>query len=135
MVNVSERHQTETKELAELLQLIGQPIRIQILLAIGNSEACVCHLEAITGMRQAVISQHLMLLRKAGLVTPNRAGRNIFYRLQDPALLIIISAAARTLGMDPNDLIKFSSDKLPGCPCPKCEASTDCRKPEKAKDA
>ncbi len=58
--------------------------RIQILLAIGDDEACVCHLEAVTGMRQAVISQHLMLLRKAGLVTPNRAGRNIYYRLKNP---------------------------------------------------
>ena len=89
MMNMSDRHSPGSENLAELFQLIGQPTRIQILLAIGDSETCVCHLEAVTGLRQAVISQHLMLLRKAGLVTPNRAGRNIFYRLDNPALLAL----------------------------------------------
>jgi DNA-binding transcriptional ArsR family regulator len=127
-MNILNKHQSGNETLAELFQLIGQPIRIQILLAIGEDEACVCHLEAVTGMRQAVISQHLMLLRKAGLVTPNRAGRNIFYRLENPVLLDLIQAAAKTLGIAPEAINKYTSTKLPGCPCPKCEAATSCEK-------
>jgi ArsR family transcriptional regulator len=122
-------HQTGSDHLAGLFQLIGQPIRIQILLAIGDSEACVCHLEAVTGLRQAVISQHLMLLRKAGLVTPNRAGRNIFYRLENPALLSLINSAALTLGIGLDELRKYTIGKVPGCPCPKCEAAERCKIP------
>ena len=77
-----------------MLSLIGQPARIQILLIIGAQEACVCHLEAVLGMRQAGISQHLMALRKAGLVTAQRDGRNIFYHLTHPEV-VERSAAGR----------------------------------------
>ena len=46
------------------------------------------------GMRQASISQHLMVLRKAGLVTAHRDGRNIFYQLTHPEV-VDVSAASR----------------------------------------
>ena len=114
--------------LADLFQLIGQPTRIQILLAIGDDEACVCHLEAVTGMRQAVISQHLMLLRKAGLVTPNRAGRNIYYRLKNPTLVSMIKDIARSIGIQSTVLARSSSGSVPNCPCPKCTDSRNCGK-------
>jgi ArsR family transcriptional regulator len=134
-MNMLDHHRTGSDHLAGLFQLIGQPIRIQILLAIGDSEACVCHLEAVTGLRQAVISQHLMLLRKAGLVTPNRAGRNIFYRLENPALLSLIRSAAITLGIGLDELHKYSTGKVPGCPCPKCEAAEQCKTPDEMNHA
>ncbi|MBN2258632.1 MAG: helix-turn-helix transcriptional regulator [Anaerolineaceae bacterium] len=128
-MNISDSRSPKLLLLADLFQLIGQPIRIQILLAIGECEACVCHLEAVTGMRQAVISQHLMLLRKAGLVSPNRAGRNIYYRLENPALLELIKTAAMSLGLDPAEIEGMLHGKAPGCPCPRCQASPDCSKP------
>lgn len=112
--------------MAKLFQLIGQPTRIQILLAIGDSETCVCHLEAVTGLRQAVISQHLMLLRKAGLVTPNRAGRNIYYSLTKPETVRMIQAAAVMLAIPADALARCTAGKIPGCPCPKCEAKENC---------
>jgi len=72
----------ESLDLAEkagqLLRLLGQAERLSILLAIGEGEACVCHLEAVFGLRQAHISQQLMVLRDAGLVTDRRDGWNIF---------------------------------------------------------
>jgi DNA-binding transcriptional ArsR family regulator len=126
-MNISITQLQKLQPLADLFQLIGQPVRIQILLAIGESEACVCHLEAVTGQRQAVISQHLMLLRKAGLVTPNRAGRNIYYRLKNPILLDLIRAAAKSLDIAPQEFNPNTEDRVPGCPCPKCEATPDCQ--------
>jgi DNA-binding transcriptional ArsR family regulator len=127
-MNILESHTSGTESLADLFQLIGQPIRIQILLAIGNSEACVCHLETVTGLRQSVISQHLMLLRKSGLVTPNRAGRNIFYCLAKPETVQMIKAAAEMLAIPAEDLARCTAGKIPGCPCPKCADSGNCRK-------
>ena len=43
--------------ISKQFSLIGQPVRIQILLVIARQEACVCHLKAVTGMRQASKSQ------------------------------------------------------------------------------
>jgi DNA-binding transcriptional ArsR family regulator len=127
-MNISNKHPPGNEVLAKLFQVIGQPIRIQILLAIGDDEACVCHLEAVTGMRQAVISQHLMLLRKAGLVTPNRAGRNIYYRLKNPALVSMIKDIARAIGIQPTELARYTNASVLNCPCPKCTAGRDCGK-------
>jgi ArsR family transcriptional regulator len=109
-----------SKPLAEVFRLLGQQVRIQILLIIGKQEACVCHLEAVIGIRQATISQHLMALKDAELVTPHRHGRNILYRLANPELLDIIYQAGTMMGISIEDLAYLSRRPVPNCPCPHC---------------
>ncbi len=109
------------EKISRLLDTIGKPARLQILLAIGSSEACVCHLEAKLGMRQAYISQHLMAMRKAGVLISRRSGKYIFYSLRDPHLLDIIHQAGNLVGISPDrfeDLIPVET--LPQCECPNC---------------
>ena len=111
--------------LAETFRLMGQPVRIQILLTIAREEACVCHIEAALGIRQAVISQHLMVLRDAGLVAASRDGRNIFYHLARPGLYEAICQVAVVAGVAPDDLAQFSIRPIQGCPCPRCNPGVD----------
>ena len=115
MTNIS-----SIEQVAALLQTIGQEARLQILLAIGGEEPCVCHLEAIFGWRQAYLSQHLMALRKAGLVLASRQGRNIHYRLSDPRLLVLIQQAAEYQGVSLPGLAPS-----PECSCPNCSQERD----------
>ena len=68
-------------QLSEIFHIIGQLNRVKILLVIGQEEACVCHLEGILQQRQAYISQHLMVLRDAGILETRREGKYIFYRV------------------------------------------------------
>jgi ArsR family transcriptional regulator len=103
------------EEVARLMQSIDQPARLQILLAIGEGETCVCHLEATFGWRQAYLSQHLMALREAGIVLSRREGRFIHYRLADQALLKIIQDMARLLGATLPELAPSR-----GCGCSNC---------------
>ena len=110
MTNIS-----SLEQLASLMQTIGHPARLQILLAIGENETCVCHLEAMLTLRQATLSQHLMALRKAGLVADRREGRFIHYRLIQPALLDLIRQLARLQGVPLPELAP-SGD----CHCPNC---------------
>lgn len=85
---------------------------MQILLAIGHEHACVCHLEKVLGMRQAAISQQLMLLREAGLVETEKIGRNVFYRVTNPAWLDLITQSAKILDLEiPN----FDLPEIEGC--------------------
>ena len=123
--------------LAETFRLMGQPVRIQILLTIAREEACVCHIEATLGIRQAVISQHLMVLRDAGLVAASRDGRNIFYRLAKPGLYEAICQVAVVAGVAVDDLAQFSLRPIAGCPCPRCNPGVDpqlsCEKVKKGK--
>jgi DNA-binding transcriptional ArsR family regulator len=115
---LSPEHSEE--DICKLLALIGQPVRIQILLMVGAGEVCVCHMEAALRMRQASISQHLMILRKAGLVSSRRDGRNIYYRLIRPDVLNVIEQAARFQGFDPAIFNTMFLRKIPNCTCRKC---------------
>ncbi len=111
--------------ISRLLGVVGQPARILILFVISEQEACVCHLEAALGMRQASISQHLMALRKAGLVTTNRDGRNIFYRLVQPEVITLLRQAAKLVGFQPDELLPLTLRPVEGCPCPQCNSQMD----------
>jgi len=122
--NVSIQDNPE-KHISKLLSLIGQPARIQILLVVSDQEACVCHLEAVLGMRQASISQHLMVLRKAGLVTAHRDGRNIFYHLAHPEVVNILMQAAQLMGCSPDVLRGLTLRPVQDCPCPQCNPGID----------
>ena len=110
-----------SEQIAVPLEAIASPQRIAILLAIGTGEACVCHLEAALGWRQAYISQHLMALRKADILTDRREGRYVFYRLADASFLDLITASAR-LGGIPAETVSalINTQANPSCECPHC---------------
>ncbi len=104
------------ESVSDLFQTIGPAARLQILLAIGDGEACVCHLEATFNWRQAYLSQHLMALRKANILVTSREGRNIHYRLSDPRLLGLIRQAAEL-----QDVTLPELAPSPHCSCPNCK--------------
>lgn len=116
---------TQSTEIASRLaaefRVLGQPARIDILLAIGRGEACVCHLEAVLGLRQAYISQHLMALREAGMITSRRDGRYIYHRLARPELLDMIRHLADITGVDVGDLSADTAETQANCACPQCK--------------
>lgn len=118
---VKNKDRRATRRTASLLRLLGQPARLRILLAIAEEEACVCHLEALLGYRQAYISQHLMALRAAGLVASRREGRNIFYRLVVPSARDLILQAAVLAGVNAEEQDALGTVGQPqACTCPHC---------------
>lgn len=111
------------RKISKLFRVLGQPSRLEILLAIGMGEACVCHLEAATGWGQAYISQHLMALRSEGLVSSRRDGRNIYYRIKTTGVLDLIRKAASIVGIsDVEAALGRLAEPLPNCSCPNCNA-------------
>jgi ArsR family transcriptional regulator len=111
--------------ISALFALIGQPARIRILAVISTQKACVCHMEAVLEMRQASISQHLMILRKTGLVRAEREGRNIYYRLARPAVLEILRQAGEIAGSGVEMFEQLARRPVGGCPCPQCNPVSD----------
>lgn len=109
----------------DVFRLLGQPIRVQIIMIIATGEACVCHMEAILGIRQATISQHLMVLRDSGLVTAKRIGRNIFYSLANPALYKAALQLSKAAGSSVDELLRYAASPIDGCPCPLCNPEID----------
>jgi DNA-binding transcriptional ArsR family regulator len=113
--------QSFEEKIRQLFEVIGKHVRTRIILAIGKGEACVCHLEAVLGLRQAYLSQHLMALRTAGILTTRRDGRYIFYRLQDMRLLELIQMAEVIVRIPKKDLESLSLNAtISQCKCPSC---------------
>jgi ArsR family transcriptional regulator len=116
-----EAYQTQ----AQYFKVLMHPTRLAILDVLRDGEQCVCHMEAVLGLRQAHISQHLMVLREAGLVADRREGWNIFYRVSQPKIYPVIDAmeafrdATSKVEGKPAPAIKAS------CPCPKCSPVSD----------
>ena len=90
---------------AKWLQALAHPTRLRILEILTLGPICVCDLVRLTGKRQPYISQHLATLRSAGLVTTERQGWNIFYRLNFPELAEL-QAAVATLSQPKRDRTK-----------------------------
>jgi DNA-binding transcriptional ArsR family regulator len=112
---------TASEQIAGVLSVIASPQRIAILLTIGKGEACVCHLEAVLGWRQAYISQHLMSLRKADILQDRRDGKYIYYSLKNADLLKLISISASLGGLSSETVSAFVNQQPhPSCGCPHC---------------
>ncbi len=108
---------------ARLFKALNHPARLAILDVLRGGEACVCHLEAALGYRQAYISQQLMALRDSGLVQDRRDGWNVFYRVARPDVFVVIDAAGSLFGRAYTR--KPRAGRLPNCPCPHCNPETE----------
>jgi ArsR family transcriptional regulator len=104
---------------AQMLKVLTHPVRLAILNILRDGEHCVCHMEAHLGLRQAYISQQLMVLREAGLIQDRRDGWNVFYRVTEPRIFAVLSAVELIIAPE-----KTNSQIHPAvaCPCPKCNA-------------
>ncbi|MGH3832400.1 MAG: ArsR/SmtB family transcription factor [Pseudonocardiaceae bacterium] len=74
----------------ELLRALSAPVRIAIVLQLRDSERCVHELVDALGVTQPLISQHLRVLKSAGVVDGERHGREVVYRLVDEHLSHIV---------------------------------------------
>lgn len=72
-----------TKELADFLGALSHPHRIRIIEELRNGERDVNSLQESLKISHSGVSQHLMVLRAHRIVSERRAGRHVFYRLQD----------------------------------------------------
>ncbi len=105
----------------QLFKVLGHPARLAILDELRQGEACVCHLEAKLGFRQAYISQQISVLREAGLIQDRRDGWNIFYRVTDERIYAVLDAVRLMTGQGEVVLQK----SMISCTCPKCVGQAD----------
>ncbi|MGH3977393.1 MAG: ArsR/SmtB family transcription factor [Pseudonocardiaceae bacterium] len=81
----------------ELLRALAAPVRIAIVLQLREAERCVHELVDALGVAQPLISQHLRVLKSAGVVRGERHGREVVYRLVDEHLShIVVDAVAHS---------------------------------------
>jgi DNA-binding transcriptional ArsR family regulator len=84
----------------ELLRALAAPVRIAIVLQLRESQRCVHELVDALGVPQPLVSQHLKILKAAGVVSGERSGREVMYRLADHHLAHIVVDAVAHAGED-----------------------------------
>ncbi|MET7619898.1 metalloregulator ArsR/SmtB family transcription factor [Streptomyces sp. NPDC005408] len=66
----------------ELIRALADPLRLQIVTLLAQETLCTTHLVEETGARQTNLSNHLKVLRQAGVVETEPCGRFTYYRLR-----------------------------------------------------
>ncbi len=79
---------------ADLIRVLADPLRLQIVQLLAHETLCTTHLVEETGARQTNLSNHLRVLREAGVVETEPCGRFTYYRLRPD----VISVLAASLG-------------------------------------
>ena len=77
-----------TEDLGALLRALGDETRLRIFTLLTKAELCVCEIEDILDLSQSLVSNHLAVLRRAGLVESRRDAEDarwVFYRANSSA--------------------------------------------------
>lgn len=91
--------EAEAMALALRLKALADPTRLRLLSYIleqQGQEACTCDLAPLVGLTDATVSHHLKRLQGAGLVTKERRGMSVYYRVVPEA----VHAIAQALHLD-----------------------------------
>ena len=70
-------------QLAGIYKALGDPTRVKMLMALAEKELCVHDLAELLRMTQSAVSHQLQILRELHIVRHTKAGRHVFYKLDD----------------------------------------------------
>ena len=84
-------------DLAEVLRVVGEPTRVQLLRYLLDEEHCVTQCMEHTGLPQSAVSKHLGRLVDAGIVVRRRSGRRSYHGVADPQGVEQLLQAAEAL--------------------------------------
>ena len=98
----AEVERVELAPAAALFRSLGDPARLMIVRRLASGPARVTDLVSALGLAQSTVSKHLACLRDCGLVTSEPARRASVFRLTQPALARILTAAEMVLAATGN---------------------------------
>lgn len=87
---------------AEILKVLGHPVRLKIVAGLMSQSCNVKKIWECLGLPQATVSQHLALLKNKGIITGQRDGVEVFYRVvSEEAQKIVGSLLESVMPIDP----------------------------------
>jgi ArsR family transcriptional regulator len=98
---------------ADLLRVLADPLRMRIVTLLAQETLCTTHLVEETGARQTNLSNHLRVLREAGVVDTEPCGRFTYYRLRPE---VIDNLAGRFAELAATARATVAADRKRSCP-------------------
>jgi ArsR family transcriptional regulator len=87
MLDIATRTDTQRQRAAAIGRALADPKRLCVLESLAHGELSVGELSTRVGCQVPNMSQHLAVLRSAGLVVSRRDGNTVYYRLTDPTVI------------------------------------------------
>ncbi|MET9835682.1 metalloregulator ArsR/SmtB family transcription factor [Streptomyces lavendulocolor] len=97
----------------DLIRVLADPLRLQIVTLLARETLCTSHLVEETGARQTNLSNHLRVLREAGVVETEPCGRFTYYKVH-PEILDALAGMFAELAETARTTI--TTDKKRSCP-------------------
>ncbi len=82
---------------ADVFKALGHPIRLAVAEALRDGPRCVCDLAELTAAERSNVSRHLSMMVNAGLLTSEKRGLMVFYRLRVPCILNALTCVENVL--------------------------------------
>jgi DNA-binding transcriptional ArsR family regulator len=87
----------KAQRMAEFFSLLGDPNRLRILAVLASQEFCVCDLANTLQMTESAVSHQLRTLKAIRLVSYQKRGRRVYYRLKDHHVLDLYQSVSEHL--------------------------------------
>lgn len=82
----------EEEKSVKIFKALGHPIRYKIVKFLYDGPKCVCKLNEDIEFSQANLSQHLKILKEAGIVSSEKVGMNVHYKISNEEIKNIIDS-------------------------------------------
>ncbi len=96
---------------ADLIRVLADPLRLRIVALLARETLCTTHLVEETGAKQTNLSNHLRVLREAGVVETEPCGRFTYYKLRAD---VIAQLAGQLTGLA--EQARTAADNKRACP-------------------
>jgi len=81
---------SDCEKVAEVLKALGHPTRVKIIKYLSNGEKCVKEIWQELEIPQPTVSQHINILKSAGIISYKKDGVKTCYKIEDPRVIDII---------------------------------------------
>ncbi|MFI1413239.1 ArsR/SmtB family transcription factor [Streptomyces sp. NPDC020707] len=95
----------------DLIRVLADPLRLQIVTLLAKETLCTTHLVEETGARQTNLSNHLKVLREAGVVETEPCGRYTYYKIRPDVIASLAGQFA-----DLAESARHAADNKRACP-------------------
>jgi ArsR family transcriptional regulator len=75
----------------DILKALAHPTRLKILEMLCDGERCVCEINVLVEIEQSNVSQHLAILKKAGILTSRKEGSKVIYKVKYDGIFQILN--------------------------------------------
>ncbi|MCX7726912.1 MAG: metalloregulator ArsR/SmtB family transcription factor [Chitinispirillaceae bacterium] len=82
---------------AEVIKAMAHPTRLLIIEELSGAEKCVCELTELIGSDISTVSKHLRILKNVGIVSDEKKGQMVYYKLAMPCILKLLSCLESVL--------------------------------------